>query len=1292
MTLRKQIIIVIVSTVLILTALLYGHASVAWQANLAELENESVQKDITRLRQTIDKEAGNLATTTRDWASWDDTYAFMANRNQEYIDSNLADSTFTSLGINLMLLVSTEGEIVYGKAFDLKNNIEVPYPKSIIEHILPGQPLVSHSQPESSLQGILILPEGPLMVASRPILTSEYQGPVRGTLVIGRYMTQAELVNLTGLPWPSLAIYRWDNQELPGDVHQVLPQLARTSDYIQPINQDTIAGYAILNDLYGKPALILRIENPRNYYTQGQREMRTLIAAFLIFSLVTCAFVLLQLDRLVLKRLSLIGHKINAIRTSGDPALRIEVKGKDELSALAQDINQMLSSLETSRSQLSQALQELGTRTDTLTDINQALQLEINQREKIEKDLKTKASQQQRLIEAAQNLTISLEVHEVLQRVAQGAKEVLDAKGCIIYLLANDKKTLNPVVAIEPPIEQEILSAPLDINRSLTGQAVKAKQGLIFNNPNTNPHSYHIPGTPDLNDEKVIVAPFIIDGKAMGAMCLDRMGVDFTTQDLALAETFAAYASAAMKNAQAHDELQREVKERRQVETSLRESEVRYRNLFSGTPVGLYRTNINGQILDANQALAEMLGFANPESLIQHNAEEFYLDPHERQQIQQLMDQKDVLQSYEHQLRRRDGKVVWASDSFRAFRDGKEKILYYEGSLVDITRRKQAEQVQSALYKISQSVSETHNLEEQYQRVHQVIKELLPAENFYVALYDPATTMLSFPYFVDQFDPPPTPRKLDRSLTAYVIRSGKPLLAVPEEFTQLSASGEVESMGSPSLDWLGIPLKTANNVTIGAMVVQTYDEGLRYKENDKELLTIVSTQIAMAIERKRAEEKLSYNAFHDELTGLPNRTLFMDRLGHAIELSKRRKDQWFAVLFLDLDRFKTVNDSLGHVLGDQLLVSASRRLQTCLRTSDTIARFGGDEFVILLENLDGTREATQIADRILKDMMSTFNLAGHEVVISTSIGIVFSSQSYEKPEEVLRDADIAMYRAKALGRGRYVVFNTAMRTHVVAHMELENNLRLGIERQELVLHYQPILSLKTGKITGFEALVRWNHPEKGLIRPADFIPFAEETGLIIPMGEWVLNEACRQMSAWHKQFPSDPPLMISVNLSNKQFAQPDLFEQIEHAIDLADFDAHYLQVEITESVIMENAELAIATLNRLRQMGVQVQIDDFGTGYSSLVYLHMLPINAIKIDRSFISGSGIQDNGLEIAQTIVRLAHDLKVDAIAEGVETQAQLEKLQNLECEYAQGYHISRCLEKGAAEQLLREKFGNV
>jgi EAL domain-containing protein (putative c-di-GMP-specific phosphodiesterase class I) len=265
-----------------------------------------------------------------------------------------------------------------------------------------------------------------------------------------------------------------------------------------------------------------------------------------------------------------------------------------------------------------------------------------------------------------------------------------------------------------------------------------------------------------------------------------------------------------------------------------------------------------------------------------------------------------------------------------------------------------------------------------------------------------------------------------------------------------------------------------------------------------------------------------------------------------------------------------------------------------------------------------------------------------------------------------------------------------MRDNVVAHIEMEKDFRQAIERKEWVLHYQPILSLKNGQIIGFEALIRWNHPRKGMIWPNDFIPFAEETGLIIPMGEWVLQEACQQMNIWHRRFPTDPPLTISVNLSSKQFTQAELFDQIQNAITETNFDPHYLRLEITESVIMENAEQAISTLNRLQRMGVQVHIDDFGTGYSSLVYLHMLPINAIKIDHSFISGNGIQNHhGLEIAQSIVRLAHDLKMETIAEGVETQAQFDKLTDLECEYAQGFHISLCMDKKIAEKLLEEKF---
>lgn len=311
--------------------------------------------------------------------------------------------------------------------------------------------------------------------------------------------------------------------------------------------------------------------------------------------------------------------------------------------------------------------------------------------------------------------------------------------------------------------------------------------------------------------------------------------------------------------------------------------------------------------------------------------------------------------------------------------------------------------------------------------------------------------------------------------------------------------------------------------------------------------------------------------------------------------------------------------------------------------------------------------------------------------ISGSIGIVLGTPEYDKPEDLLRDADIAMYRAKELGRNRYVIFHSAMRTFVVQHLEMEKDLRSAIERGQFELYYQPITSLENHRLIGFEALIRWNHPKKGVIPPSKFIPLAEESGLILPIGAWVLRQACRQMSAWQSRYPSNPPLTVSVNLSKKQFAQPDLFEQVELALRESNLPPGCLQLEITESGIMENAEVAIAILERLVAMGVKIHIDDFGTGYSSLAYLHLLPIHAIKIDRSFISGEPTPGNGMEIAKTIINLAHDLKLEAIAEGVETNKQWEALRNWNCEYAQGYLIAKVLNPSQAEEFLRNSLGS-
>uniref|UniRef100_A0A0C1N9Z3 Diguanylate cyclase n=1 Tax=Tolypothrix bouteillei VB521301 TaxID=1479485 RepID=A0A0C1N9Z3_9CYAN len=463
-------------------------------------------------------------------------------------------------------------------------------------------------------------------------------------------------------------------------------------------------------------------------------------------------------------------------------------------------------------------------------------------------------------------------------------------------------------------------------------------------------------------------------------------------------------------------------------------------------------------------------------------------------------------------------------------------------------------------------------------------------------------------------------------------------------------------------------------------------------------------------ERKRVEEQLSHNAFHDTLTGLPNRALFMERLKHALEIVKRQENYLFAVLFIDLDRFKVINDSLGHVMGDQFLRVIASRLEVCLRPTDTCARFGGDEFTILLEQIQDVSDAIKVAERIQQELALPIELEGQEVFATASIGIALSSiVDYNQPEDLLRDADTAMYQAKALGKARYELFNSDMYADALARLQLETDLRRAIERQEFRVYYQPIVykrqdlrraierqefrvyyqpivSLSSGSILGFEALLRWQHPERGLLNPVDFIPLAEETGLIIEMGYWTLHEACHQMQAWQLSEPPNVLEKIIVNLSIKQFSQSNLTQQIQQILHSTGLNPGSLIVEVTESVIMENGDETIATLCQLRELGVKISMDDFGTGHSSLSRLYSFPINVLKIDKSFVSPKNIDRRNLEITEIIVTLAHKLGLKVTAEGVETKEQLAFVRQLNCEDAQGYFFSKPLNSLDATAIIK------
>lgn len=996
LSLRARLLAILAIALICMWLSTYVAASTILLGGFAKLESDDTTEHVGQALEALSATVTQLANNAGDWANWTETYNFIEGGNPNFVKANLESvSTFIQLKLSMMIFVHRSGRRVLTRAFDPARQHYVPPSKALLGLVTPSSVLIRHARSDSRVSGVVILPEGPLLVGSRPILTTEMTGPIRGTVIFGRYLDQKEIERLAAQVRLKLDIREFNASSLPADFVSAREAIGRETKYVvRPLDRDSIAGYASVADVYGQPALIVRVVMPRVIFAQGKATSLYFVLALMGVGLVLGIVLVSVFEKLILSRFA---------RQQTEKRYRAVVEQTSDGIVLVD--GESMKILEGNRAgQQMLGLDAAGLKSKTLPELLPDL-------------------------------------YKIMAGMGDtGSAPGQGASGEIRY-----RRTDGAEVELEVSADK------------------------IFN-----------------------------EGRNLFVLDL------------------------------------RDVTGRKAAERALRTSEERYALAARGANDGLWDWNLVTQHVYFSPRWKAMLGLADDE--VEPGLEGWLsrTSAEDRTQLTQTL------------LRHIGGDSPHFECEFR--------ILHNDGTY------------------------------------------------------------------------------------RWMLSRG---LAVRDEG--------------------GIASRLAGSMT-----------------------DITA--------RKKAEEQLLHDALHDGLTSLANRVLFADRLNQVILRVKRAPEHRFGVLFIDVDRFKVVNDSLGHLTGDELLVAIGRRLSGAVREGDTVARFGGDEFAILLEDIHVDDDVARVVERVQRSLNAPFDPNGHQTFVTVSIGSVSGGQDYSRSEDVLRDADTALYRAKALGRDRHVVFDHSMHERAVLLLRLETDLRRALDRDELVLHYQPIVSLATEAILGFEALVRWQHPDRGSISPAEFIPLAEETGLIIPIGHRLLEQACSQIHDWTERFPADPPLWISVNISPKQFARDELVDEVAALMTARQIAPRSLKFEITETAVMENLDSACAIIHRLKALGVQIALDDFGTGYSSLNALHRLPIDMLKIDRAFVRRMAIEgEEDPAIVSSIVSMAQALDITVVAEGIETPDQAARLRALGCEYGQGYLFARPQEARQAAGLLETQHGH-
>ncbi len=918
---------------------------------------------------------------------------------------------------------------------------------------------------------------------------------------------------------------------------------------------------------------------------------------------------------------------------------------------------------------------------------------------------------QRRLLEVNERLLSTLEPAGVLDLIADSLRAIVPYDSLTIYKVDQVAGVRRAVVSRDR-FADLILAHESPIGSGITGWVIERGEAVLANEAHLHPRSIQVPGTP-FEPEAMIVVPLIVNGETIGTLNIGRMGeaeAAFSANEFELTQLFAGQASIALQNAETHGAVR--VRADLDALTGLRNH-------------GSFQRELGETVADGGggQPFAVLMldldGFKAFNDACGHPAGDSFL--------------VGVAGAMAHATREGDRLYRYGGDEFVTILTGADRAVAHEVAerirrgVADVSatsggppvavsvgvacfpedgRTKDAlvEMADRALYLAKpegRSAAGRESPADPYLRALDETALALLDRNDSTVLLETilarATALFGTPHgYIHLVEPDGSlvvshgsglfeamvgdRMSVDEGLAGAVFRSGAPIAVAdyatyPERLPYLPRAG----FGS----MIGVPL-ASGGTTVGVIGLASGTLDRAFGPRETHALVRFAQLASIALDNSRLFDAAQRGALHDRTTGLPNRELLTDRIGHALASSQSDTTEPIAVILLDLDRFKVINESVGHAVGDRLLVAVGQRLITSLRPSDTVARFGGDEFGIILDPVVDEDEARAIADRIGADLRVPFPMGGREWFISASLGIAVGRPGRATPGEMLREAEIAMVRAKRDPSRRYVLFEPSMSDQTMDRIDLENDLRRAIERGELRLHYQPLIDLETDRILGFEALVRWQHPVRGLVPPLAFIPLAEETGLIIPLGRWVLETACQQARKWHDARPRGPRLLMSVNLSARQFVQPDLVESVAAILAETGLDPSTLELEITESVVMDQSEVGIRTLSRLRDMGVRLVLDDFGTGYSSLSYLKHLPLDTIKIDRTFVAGlEGEADRS--IVEAVLALAHGLRISVVAEGIETEAQFETLRAMGCDVGQGYLFAKPMPAIDATRLL-------